>query len=76
MESDFYKLRNYQNNEHLFTQITYPKKDIFFEYYFIKSEFDNLRIADESDDISYDKEHQQLIVHHDVPQEQIIIQKD
>ena len=76
LESDFYRLRNYQNNAHLFTKITYPKKDIFFEYYFIQSELSNLRIADESDDISYDKEHQQLIVHHGVPQEQIIIQKD
>ena len=34
LESEFYKLRNYQNNKHLLTQIAYPKEDIFFEYYF------------------------------------------
>ena len=55
---------------------TYPQKDVFFEYCLTKSELYDLNIRDDSDDISYSKERQELIVHYKIPEDYITVKKD
>ena len=88
LESSHFSLRDLQNNDRYVFLKTYPKKDIFFQYRFNDEYVDklvdkhnllyrfNLKIKDVSDDISYDEEHQQLIVRHFVPKDCISVQKD
>lgn len=68
--------RDFMNLGILYSFRTYPQKEIFFEYCLTKSELYDLNIRDDSDDISYSKERQELIVHYSIPEDYITVKKD
>ncbi len=76
LEPQHLKSRNYMNFGIFYSFRAYPQKDVFFEYCFTKSEFYDLNLKDDSDDISYNKERQELIVHYRIPEDYITIKKD
>lgn len=76
LESGNFRLQEYKDGSRIFTQQSYPKKDVFFQYSYNESETAYLYSDDKFDGISYNKERQEMIVHYSIPEYHITVKKD